>query len=250
MRYTVLTYIFCGYENVLEIEEKDPNAEYILITDDKNLKSDTWCVIYDPKLEGLSPFDKCYEVRWHPFRYAMTDIVLRIDGSIKVKKSLAPIIDEFERGNYDRCFLIHPKRNRIDVEYDVWTQTRGYSREQANKCIDMMRRLGYDFNNKGLVQGNFEIIRKTADNLNMNDLIFDFHKYLGTDGKIERVDQTITSFVLQTLFQDRLKIMAVSEGIVTQSEFMQWYLHKTNRKLCDQARIQPYLFNKPIQVWR
>ena len=41
VKYSVLTYIFDGYEIVQEIEQKDPEAEYILVTDDPNLKSDT-----------------------------------------------------------------------------------------------------------------------------------------------------------------------------------------------------------------
>ena len=37
-RYTVLTYIFNHYEKVHEIREKDPEADYVLITDDPQLK--------------------------------------------------------------------------------------------------------------------------------------------------------------------------------------------------------------------
>ncbi len=48
MRYTVLTYIFNGYEQVHEVGEKDFDADYVLVTDDPNLKSETWRVIYDP----------------------------------------------------------------------------------------------------------------------------------------------------------------------------------------------------------
>ena len=85
MRYTVLTYIFNGYEIVQEIGKKDPDADYVLVTDDPNLKSDTWRVVLD-QTRGRSPFGKCYEVRHHPFRYVNTDIVVRIDGSIKMLK--------------------------------------------------------------------------------------------------------------------------------------------------------------------
>ena len=46
-KYSVLCYIFNGYEQVREVQEKDPNAEYILVTDDPKLKSNTWKVVYD-----------------------------------------------------------------------------------------------------------------------------------------------------------------------------------------------------------
>ena len=39
MRYTVLTYIFNGYEQVHEVGEKDPKADYVLVTDDPKLTS-------------------------------------------------------------------------------------------------------------------------------------------------------------------------------------------------------------------
>ena len=39
MRYTVLTYIFNDYERVHEVKEKDPDADYVLVTDDPHLTS-------------------------------------------------------------------------------------------------------------------------------------------------------------------------------------------------------------------
>ena len=52
-KYSVLCYIFNGYEQVREVQEKDPNAEYILVTDDPKLKSKTWKVVYDEKLAKM-----------------------------------------------------------------------------------------------------------------------------------------------------------------------------------------------------
>ena len=115
MRYTVLTYIFNGYERVHEIGEKDPDAEYILVTDDANLKSDTWQVIHDP-MPRHSVFGKCYEWRFHPFRYAKTPVVIRVDGSIEIRKPLTAFVDQLERGDYDRCMMIHPHRDNFPKE--------------------------------------------------------------------------------------------------------------------------------------
>ena len=143
MRYTVLTYIFNGYERVHEVKEKDLNADYVLVTDDPHLTSKTWKVIYDP-MPRFSPFAKCYTVRFHPFNYADTPIIVRVDGSIGINKSLKPIVDEFERGKYDRCLMIHPHRNTLPSEYDVWVKTRGYPRSQADMCMVALKRMGYD----------------------------------------------------------------------------------------------------------
>lgn len=95
MNYSVLTFIFNEYEIVREIQHLDDNAEYILVTDNPNLRSSTRTIVLDEKLFDLSTFDKCYYVRFHPFEYVHTDICLRIDGSILIKDRLTPIIERF-----------------------------------------------------------------------------------------------------------------------------------------------------------
>lgn len=247
-RYTVLTYIFNGYEKVHEIKEKDPEADYVLVTDDPGLKSETWRVVYDP-MRGLSPFGKCYTVRFHPFRFVHTPIVVRIDGSIELRKSLKVIVDEFESGRYDRCCMIHPHRNLLRNEYDVWIRTRGYPAQQAAKCLAMMERMGYDLQTKGLIQGCFEIVRDNEVNNQLNDLVFGLHILVGQTGKIERLDQTITSFVLQRFFQN-LKVLPVSERIITDGDLMQWYIHHSDNPIpLKTDEIAPYLRGKPVTLF-
>lgn len=248
-RYTVLTYIFGGYEKVHEVLEKDPEADYVLVTDNSNLHSDTWRVIYDP-MPGKSAFGKCYKVRFHPFDYVTTPIVVRIDGSIEVRKSLKPLVDKFVNGNYDRCVMIHPHRNLFRDEYDVWVRTRAYPEPQAVRCMQAMERMGYDLNSKGMVQGCFEVYDCTPINNEMNDLIFGLLVLLSTNGKIERLDQIITSFVLQKFFR-RMKVLPVSERIITDGNLMQWYLHHSDTPIpLKEDIIEPFLFDKPCKIWQ
>lgn len=44
-KYSILTYIIGDYEFPREILEKDPDTEYILVTDNPKIKSDTWTVV-------------------------------------------------------------------------------------------------------------------------------------------------------------------------------------------------------------
>lgn len=247
-KYTVLTYIFNGYEFPHEIMEKDPDAEYLLITDDEKLKSETWEVIYDEKLKSRTVLDRCNYVRFHPFEYAHTDTVVRLDSSIGIKKSLAPIIEAFRAGDYDRCLLIHPTRNTFPDELAVWVRDRHYSQEVADRCLKMMKAWGYDFDEKGLFQGTFEIVRNTEVNRDINRMVYHLMKYTG--GKdIDRVDQHITTFVIHTQFTD-LKIMPVSENLITMgSPYMQWYLHHSMVPIENPKKIQPMMFGKPCECW-
>lgn len=82
-KYSVLCYIINGYEDVKEIIQKDPDVEYILVTDDKNLKSNTWTVVYDENLLAFSSiFDRCYAIRFNIFKYCHTPICVYIDGNV------------------------------------------------------------------------------------------------------------------------------------------------------------------------
>lgn len=66
------------------------------MTDNKNLKSDTWNVIYDESLlKYKNAFERCFTVRYNPFKYISSDVCVTIDGSMKMKGSLDPIINSF-----------------------------------------------------------------------------------------------------------------------------------------------------------
>lgn len=250
MRYSVLTYIFGDYECVHEVKEKDMCAEYILVTDNPTLKSETWTVICDDSLKGLSVFDKCYAVRFHPFQYVNTDLCVRIDGSIEIRKSLMPLINEMERGNYDRCLMIHPDRNTMPDEYAVWVKVRNYPQERATRCLDFMARIGYDFNYKGLFQFGFEIVSNNEVNRQLNDITYQALRDLGTNGQIERVDQTIFSMLANLYFSTMLKVLPVSQLLITDGQMMQLYEHKSIRKNNSRPTIAPMMFGRLCEVWK
>ena len=112
MKYSVLCYIINNYEHVHEVLEKDPDAEYILVTDDKDLKSSTWNVVYDESLLSLpSTFDRCYSIRFNVFKYCHTQICVYIDGNVQINKPLTPLLDKFENEKYDMCLMPHPLRH-------------------------------------------------------------------------------------------------------------------------------------------
>lgn len=248
-KYTVLTYIFGGYEVVHEVEERDPEAEYVLVTDDRALKSRTWDIKYDDSLEGWPVMDKCYYVRFHPFKYAGTDTVIRIDGSIGMKKPLTELLQAFNDGGYDRCLMIHPTRNTFDEELACWVRERNYPKEVADRCLKMMRCWGYKLQTKGMFQGCFEIIRNTAVNNDINRLTYHLMKYTGGESEIDRLDQHITSFVINTQFKG-LKILPVDEFLVTDGRLMQWYAHDSFNPIGHEELIQPMMMGKACTVWK
>lgn len=249
-KYTVLTYNIGGYELMKEIEYKSPNAEYLYITDDRSLTSSTWEMVYVDNPHPEDNFDLCYDIRFNPFKYAHTDIVLRIDGSMQVIGNTDELIDRFNDGGYDICLCIHPVRNTLLEEYRCWCACRGYKPEQANKILSFMANYeGYDVKNyRGLYQYNFMIQRKNKINLDLNSFTLSLLKYLAEDGKqIERLDQTVGSFVINKYFQN-LNIMAVDNRI-GYSKYFAWHYHNSNIKFpIPEPPIEPYLFNSPVDT--
>jgi hypothetical protein len=227
----------------------NPEIEYVYVTDDHSITSDTWNVVYVDDLTG-STFDKCYQIRFNPFNYVHTDIVMRIDGSMGITRDVMPIFEYFVNGNYDAAVMPHPTRNTMYPEYVAWCEQRGYSPEQANKCLNFMAANNYDvMNYKGLYQFNFMIQRNDAFNNNWNHMTYEILQKLATEpDTIERLDQTLGSFVLNKMFSDK-NIMPVGQYICD-GLFFNWYVHNTDQKMsCNGLNtIEPFLFNKPCYL--
>ena len=245
-RYTVITYIMGDYEQVHEIKERSERADYILVTDNPNIKSDTWTVIRDPNLEGKA-WDKVMAVRWYPWMYTEDDIVITIDGSLGINSNLDELVDAFIGGNHELGIVIHPHRNTVDAELEVWRGLRGYMNTGAQ--LTVLQNAGYDTKNyRGLYQTGFMIRRWTEDVTRWNHTVERisnrcWHDRYGHD----RVDQTIASAMLN-LFHSDMSVLWFSERLL-ESKFITWYGHGSNDVVHQTDLIEPYAFNRPVEVY-
>lgn len=253
-RYSVLTYIMgVGYEILRDVLEKDPDAEYICVTDDPDLKSDTWTVVCDVDLKNsdYSPFERVLRVRYNPFKYVHSDICIRVDGSIQVRKPLTKLIDIFEGGAYDLSFIPHPVYNILD-EYNNWRTLRGLSLNDCERAIMNMTYDGYDFNYKGNIHLIFSICRNTDEQNRLNREVFEYTKKCGNMFGVHRVDQCILAFVLNKRY-NHLKVLPLSIKFIY-TEWLLGYYHNS-----PYYHIEPYmkesllekdvqwLFNEPVE---
>ena len=248
-KYSILTYNVNNYEIVDEIENKKPHVEYVLVTDNPNLTSETWTIKYVYNHHPEDPFDLCYKIRFNPFDYVSCDIVMRIDGSMKIVGDTDFLIDEFNKGNYDASVMIHPGRNNLLDEYQTWVNVRAYNPQHANKILKFVAQVyNYDAKEyKGLYQYNFMIQKNNKFNNLWNQLTLTTLKYLAENGKqVERLDQTIGSMILNKYYSDSVNILPVTEDICNGNPFL-WCSHGTDRPMktsTKEERIEPYLFNK------
>lgn len=229
-KYSILCYIINNYELIHEIEDIEDDIEYILVTDNKNLKSNTWKIIYldDNKFNTMSVFEKCYYIRFNLFDFCSSDICVYFDACITLKKSITEYVLTF-MNDYDLCLLIHPDRDNIIDELNIWEKYRGYNHEQSKNIIKFSKQINYDFSIKGLIECTFRIEKNTKSNQIINQIVFYFLKYIGINNDIDRLDQCIYTIIINK-FYDISKILPLNEQIIY-SNYLQHCYHKTYK--CD-----------------
>lgn len=223
-RYTVLTYLFGGYEQLKEIDKKDENAEYICVTDNPEMKSETWRILPFVNAEGVSGFEKTLFVRYHPFLFCNTDIVITVDASVKIFDSLKPMVDDFEDGNYEYAVIPHSVRCNFVDEYNAWIKLRNYDVKQALSNYRFFESYHYPLggDKDGLIQATVIIQRKSPVVSAIDEMTFRTCKFLVKDG-IERIDQIVLTFVLNAFFKE-VPTMFIEEECI-HSSLMQWHDH-------------------------
>lgn len=252
MKYSILTFIIGkDYELLHEIENKQSDVEYILVTDDPDLKSKTWNVVYDKDLlQYKTPFERCFRIRYNVFKYCSTDICITIDGSMQVKGSLDKLVDKFNNENYDICLMPHPLWYNFITEYNAWIRMRNYPVEQAKKAIEYFKNNNYDFSYKGLFQICFSIKRRSDLTKQIDEMVFKTLQDVSPENSFERLDQTFFTYVLNKYF-NHIKVLPVSEQIV-RSYAIQWFWHKSNNPNMNifydinKPDIK-YVFNKQVE---
>jgi hypothetical protein len=250
IKYSVLTYVFGTYEKLREVKcDIEPDVEYICVTDNENLKSDTWNIVVDHDLSNKGIFDKCFSVRYNPFKYVNSDLCIRIDGSIGIFKSLTPLVDEFEKSGNDALFMLHPYRDNIIVEYNTWIKYRNFPFERAKKHVELLQRLGYDFNKKGMIEIGFNICKNTKLNDDINRVMYSTLKYLGDENDIDRLDQTVITAILDRYFPD-IKIFFVGEEII-HSDYLKWFGHNTDNEIgyLPDCVLEPHFRGEKVEIY-
>lgn len=251
-KYSILCYNFNNYEIIREPEEIDPECEYIYVTDNPDLQKQTkvWKVVIDESLNGLDNFEKCYRVRFNLFKYANTDVCIYLDGSIQIHKSLRKLYDSFIDSECDIGLNIHPERDRLDSEYLTWMRYRDYTLKSAHKCLSFLENNGYNFDYRGLYQGTIRICKNTDLNRNIDEAVFKILKYLGGES-IERLDQTIYSYVLNIL-RYKPKIFPLSQQVI-QSSYMTWCFHASDIPIpynSGNEKANGYVYNNSEKLFK
>jgi len=226
IKYTVITSLFGFYDTLKEPEEVDPNAEYICVTDRKDLISNVWKFIYDDtlndnKLEGIQ---KAFLFKYKKlFNYISlySKYVIRLDSSIQIHKSLSDIIQYIDDHNYDCCLMIHPERRDMIDEYNEWQSLRKQDPIYKDIFIRKMSNAGFNINDTGLIETTFQIY-KVSDIV--KNMVKDISNIIGeTSNYKDNNDQCYYTYILFK-YIDNLNILYVNRQIIS-SDYMDLCFH-------------------------
>lgn len=225
-KYSILVYNLNKYELFREPETIDPDCEYLYITDDPTIHSKYFTVIYENN-NGLGQFEKCYKVRFNLFKYCNTNTCIYLDGSLKIRKSLNKLYTDFINSDCDIGLNIHAERSNLYDEYVTWVKDRDYNINDAKKCLKYLSDHDYDLDYNGLYQGTLRICKNTELNKAIDEKTLSILYELRNKNDIERLDQTIYSYVINQFHKD-IKIFPISSQILY-SKYIYKYIHNTDR---------------------
>ena len=167
MKKCVYTCITGNYDEPKTLKYKEQGYDYFCFTNNKELKSDFWNVIYlDEELDDRTLSRK---VKILDYKYLKDyDLSICMDGSVEIRKPIDEFINNVcDLENYDMCSFVHKYRDCI---YDEINANIIYNKESIEKLEKLEKFLleeNYPKHN-GLTE-NTVLVRK--HNKNVNDLM-------------------------------------------------------------------------------
>jgi hypothetical protein len=249
MKYSIVTACFGGYDTFKEPLEIDPDCEYIYVTDNPELKSDKWKIILlDSKYKDKSNLWKAFYVRYHLQEFASNDIVVWIDASIQINKSLKPIIEKFIQSKSDFCLSIHYNSLPTYRMLKNWFEAQKKNPKRAIDVASFERAKSYiahsiNFRYRGHAEAGFQIynLKNTKTNRFRTKVWMDLLK-IGSNGNPFRLDEVVLSTRLQSDYKI-LKIFKVCRQILI-SDYMTICYHNGRKVKIGQGCYKPEIMCK------
>ena len=230
--YSVVTYMFGDYDMLRDVAEKDECGEYICVTDNPSLTSETWTVVVDDYLRSsdLTPLEKTMYAKTGVMGYAHSDVVISVDASVQVLSSLSDIVNDFINGGCDMRLALHYKRDNIVDEIDEWIRTKRVDASCKADFLERAAKVGFDFNTKGLIEATVAMFRNNKSTRDFfNKCRFEFFEY----AKTRRPIQGWMTYLLEHYYSDKLKLEFYGGRAILYSKWFQLHYH-------DQKKIPPF----------
>lgn len=226
--YAVITFLFGDYDILRDPDEIDEDAEYICITDRKDLISNVWRFeeITEYDISGFNDWQKSMIARYTALNHTNANVVFIIDASVHVKKSLKNLIYKYTTDtNVSLGLLLHPWRDSYLDELDEWIKTRNLDPIQKEQFIEYCNKHGYDYTAKGMIMTTIMIEENSGINKYINNYVLT--ELMNNYNFSMRVDQLYFSIIFINEFfmkNDRMLINALSMQVLD-SDYFEYYYH-------------------------
>ena len=216
-KYTILTCITNGYEPVREPEFiPSDDIELICVTDNKNMTSKYWKIIYE---ETIHMFD----VKHNPYKYASSDTCLWLDGSYQLLTDpYENFIKPFKDSDKEMMISIHDIRHNIYEECIYWLYCRGMITTNVSNYLHFL--VNKNYNSDTLFQTSVILTKNTPAINDIFEKERNFEKKLSLDGPY-RDDQTTLSYIITKYYYNWDKLVLMNFQYTAQNPYFSWRMH-------------------------
>ena len=166
-KIAVYTCITGNYDELQEISKNvfENNIDYYCFTNNKNVKSNTWKVIY---IEDFSltnhMLNRKIKILGNELINDKYDILVWIDGNVVIKEKISKFLSEqCDLKNYSFCAFKHPDRNCIYDEGTACVRLKKDNKDIILKQLSFYEKDGYPRNNGLCEMGIF--VRRNNDKI-------------------------------------------------------------------------------------
>lgn len=219
MKFAVITYIFGKRKEILRSPLVKDDIEYICVTDQNDLTSAEWKIIYDDVPQAACLRDKMVFVKYNPFKYTDADVICVIDGTLEITKSLIPLFEQCM--NNDLLVKLHPERNNLLTELTEWIKTRGMPKDTISKFQIIAKHNQLNLKKSFLLESCVIVYTRKSKVMELCEKEMTYMSFLGSNGKFFLSNQCVLTLLIQ---KTNLKF-----GFINQKEFFNRYDHGTTK---------------------
>ena len=217
----VYTCITGAYDDLKEIKNIEPNVYYYCFTNNKNIKSSTWNVVYI-KDNNLSDVVLARKIKILGHKLINDyDIQVWMDAAVEFKKNIRSFVDYYLTDKDVFVGFKHEYRNSIKEEMNACLRFRKENIENVKKLQEFYNKEKYNYQN-GLIESTVIIKR------NKNDLVMKTMKiWFNIVKKYSKRDQLSFNYAI---FKTGMPVKWINEKVFKNSWF-KWYEHLTDYKI-------------------
>lgn len=196
----VITYIFGNGKELL----RDPlvtsdNVQYICVTDQPNLTSDTWKIVIDYMSHITNPRDKIAYVKFNPFKYTSANRICIIDGSMQISGDMNSLFNEL-----DTCDLLvkrHPESSNLCDELHRWNTIRHMPSIITQIFNTMSMHDNIKLSNPFLIESCILGYKRTPAILKLCELVIQYMEFIGKKAgmKICPTNQCVLTYLIEKM---------------------------------------------------